>query len=73
MWITGTGADVLHCQHVHPQVWWITYEPNLPPQFGYTGFPADGQVVLSKGKVIVVCRKCSGAVEIMKDELTQVN
>lgn len=71
MWITGTGADVLHCQHCHPVVEWVVYKPGEAPQFAYTGFPTEGQVVLARNKVIVVCRRCSGAIEIVKDELTK--
>lgn len=69
MWISGVGADVLHCQHCKPAVQWVVYKPGEAPQFGYTGFPVNGQVVLSKSKVIVVCRACSGAIEVMKGEI----
>lgn len=69
MWITGTGADVLHCQHCNPSFHWVVYKPGEPPQFAYTGFPENGQVTLSRNKVIVLCRACSGAMDLMTKDL----
>jgi hypothetical protein len=71
MWISGTGADVLHCQHCHPSVAWIVYKPGEAPQFAYAGFPTNGQVVLAKKKVLVVCARCSGGLEAMRAEVKE--
>jgi hypothetical protein len=71
MWISGTGADVLHCQHCNPSVTWVVYKAEEPPQFAYTGFPKDGQVVLSKGKVIVLCVRCAPSIQMALGELEQ--
>ena len=59
MWIEGKQAEVDHCQHVSPKLFWIENEPGKAPQFAYIGFPRDGQVVLSKNRVVVLCRYCS--------------
>lgn len=74
MWITGTSANgtsanMVHCQHVNPKLWWIEFSPGKPPQYAYTGFPHDGQVVLSKDKVIVLCRRCAPQIDTALDEL----
>lgn len=58
MWISGKEPNILHCQHCVPRLWWVVYKSGEPPQFAYRGFPKNGQVILSKGKVIVVCERC---------------
>lgn len=59
MWITGITPDVEHCLHCKPMLWWLENQPGKPPQFAFKGFPASGQVVLSKARVIVLCSQCS--------------
>ncbi len=69
---TGTEVDVEHCQHCKPRVWWLENEPGKAPQLAYSEFPKDGQIVLSNNRVIVVCRKCSPAVEVFIDAAKSV-
>lgn len=71
MWITGTGADVLHCQHCKPSVTWVVYKPGEAPQFAYTGFPADGQIVLSKQKIILMCKRCTPGIDVAVKDFTR--
>jgi len=59
MIVAGTETTVEHCQHCSPRVWWIENDPGRPPQLAYTGFPKDGQIAMSKNKVVVLCRICS--------------
>jgi len=65
MWITGINVEVEHCQHVSPQFWYLQTTSGEAPQFAYKGFPAAGQVVLSKNRVIVLCAKCAPMVEVV--------
>jgi hypothetical protein len=59
MWELGEQTDVEHCQHCSPMVWWLSFNEGKPPQLAYKGFPPDGQIVLSKKKVVVFCAKCA--------------
>jgi hypothetical protein len=58
MLILGDDVEIEHCQHCSPRVWWVEFDPGKPPQFAYTGFPKDGQCILSKNRWIVLCRSC---------------
>jgi len=66
MWIAGTTAEVAHCQHCSPAFYWIENEAGKAPQFAFRGFPRDGQVVISKNTVIVVCSRCQGQLDVEK-------
>lgn len=59
LWITGIACNVEHCQHCNPNVFWLENEEGKAPQFAFRGFPTDGQVVMSKATMIVVCSACS--------------
>jgi hypothetical protein len=59
-------TQVEHCQHCSPQVEWIQNEPGKPPEFFFRGFPRDGWTVLSKKRVIVLCKACTGSAEIIR-------
>lgn len=63
MWTVGINIEVEHCQHCTPQFWYLEVDEGKAPQFAYKGFPAQGQVVLSKNRVIVLCSRCSPMVE----------
>lgn len=71
MWIIGSETVIEHCTHCTPRFWWIENEPDKAPQFAYSGFPADGQVVLSKNRAIVLCRKCTRGYEEIQHALEQ--
>lgn len=59
MLIGGKDADVVHCIHCSPRIWWIENDAGKPPQFAYSGLPERGQIVLSKNTIEVVCRSCA--------------
>ena len=56
---TGEDVEVEYCQHCSPRVWWIEKDAGKAPQFAYTGFPKDGQCVMSGKKWVVLCRHCA--------------
>lgn len=59
-WVIGEEVNLEVCQHcIHTRVWWIENEAGKPPTFAYSNFPKDGQVLLSKKKIVVICRCCS--------------
>ena len=57
---SGDNLLIEHCMHVSaPYFWWVVNEAGKPPEFVYKAFPESGRVILSKGKVIVLCGRCS--------------
>lgn len=64
MWTIGEEVQVEGCSHAKARVWWIDYEPGKPPCLAYSGFSEAGTMLLSKKKVIVLCRKCSQMSEV---------
>ena len=72
MFVAGNETRIATCQHcTHARIWWLENEPGKAPQFAYSGFPGSGQIVLSKAKIILVCRQCQSVVDVLKDELTR--
>jgi len=65
-------TEVEHCQHCRPLVKWIENNPGKAPELVFEGFPRDGWMVLSKAKVILLCKACAGSSESIQAEIQRL-
>lgn len=60
---------VIQCGHVaDAKVQWLETKPGNPPDLLFSGFPASGRMMLSKGTVLLACARCKGQLDVIQAE-----